>query len=185
MASLGHHIIKVLLAIGLCAFGVHSGNAQSLKFDYAFHNCKLAVVVPAEYFAGQERSLFANNISDFWSPRQQDIIAAESKLKKFIEEKISSKNIVDATKSVLRTILETHSNQRRQIVGFVFDEKKFVHFNFLPKSENVASNWREHYVVSTSSQGDFWSVNYRLEDGQFCDLFLQGKIVGNGKESGK
>ena len=111
------------------------------------------ILTKAEY---SEKLLKALRAQGAWQPMESDVQQAIHELRPYLERFMKTPE-GDYDREQIEEVLANWGTYACQAVGYTKDGKKFIHLNFLPRTEE---GWRRAYIVVCDGGASFWRIEY-------------------------
>lgn len=108
--------------------------------------------------------LLASNVSGYWTPGQEDVIALEGKLEPYLEQAASQSYYGP---------LKPLDEYKRQYVGILIDGQQVIAVNFF--CDPLNHDWQREFVFVMDGGACFFELKYNVKTAEFYDLSIHGE----------
>jgi hypothetical protein len=105
-----------------------------------------------------------------WQPTDSDVRQAIHDLRPYLERFMKTPE-GDDDREQIEEILADWGTYACQAVGYTKDGKKFIHLNFLPKTEK---DWRRAYIGVCDGGASYWRIEYDKNAKSFSHFEANG-----------
>lgn len=123
------------------------------------------VILGSEEYFGRKYEL--------WSPSEDDIQEALNAIFRFLKDSESNKKLTEYFKAEIRKIIINLNSYRVQFVGIVFNDRRYIHCNFIHMNSNF-KDWKEKLIIAVAGGFWYWYINYDAELKKVIQIYING-----------
>ena len=127
-------------------------------------NEQRVILEDEEYFGGKY---------ELWVPTAAETQEALEVIFAFLKHSESDPALTVYFKAEIKKILKNLSSYRVQFVGIIFNERRYIHCNFIHISSGF-KNWKEKLVVAVAGGFWYWYINYDMQLKKVVKMYING-----------
>ncbi|MBN1798729.1 MAG: hypothetical protein JW822_09130 [Spirochaetales bacterium] len=122
------------------------------------------ILANEQYFGGKY---------ELWVPTDAEIQEALDVIFTFLKDSESDKKLTVYFRAEIRKILKNVSSYRVQFVGIIYNDRRYIHCNFVHMNSGF-EDWREKLIVAVAGGFWYWYINYDAELKKVIKMYING-----------
>jgi hypothetical protein len=159
-----------------------------MKYMYAFlavfmpviiFSCHTHHIADKQLFISKEQRVILEHEEYFgekyelWIPTDDDIQEALDVIIRFLKDSESDEKLAVYFRAEIKKILQNLSAYQVQFVGIVYNDRRYIHCNFIHIKSRF-KDWKERLIVAVAGGFWYWYINYDVELKKVIKLYING-----------
>jgi hypothetical protein len=145
----------------------------------ALFSCKTNQITKKEFLIPPQNRVVLRDEAYFkaryelWVPTEHDVQQALQDIHRFLEISEVNKAFSSHFRSEVKKIIMNMSLYRVQLVGIIFNNRRYIHCNFIHRDSPV-TDWKHRLIMTAGGGFWYWYVYYDAETKEVVRIYING-----------